>query len=105
MRLIVAPESKLTLSRVEPSLLKALAKAHEWYGWILAGEATGPTSIAQRTGLNERYVSKVLRCAFVAPEIVEAIIDGRQPSNLTFKKLSNHLPINWMEQRKQLGFA
>jgi site-specific DNA recombinase len=105
MRLIVAPESKLTLSRVEPSLLKALAKAHEWYGWILAGEATGLTSIAQRTGLNERYVSKVLRCAFLAPEIVEAIIDGRQPSNLTFKKLSNHLPINWMKQRKQLGFA
>jgi DNA invertase Pin-like site-specific DNA recombinase len=105
MRLIVAPESKLILSRVEPSLLKALAKAHEWYGWILAGEATGPTSIAQRIGLDETYVGKVLRCAFVAPDIVEAIIDGRQPRDLTFKKLSNRLPMSWMEQRKQLGFA
>jgi site-specific DNA recombinase len=105
MRLIVAPESKLTLSRVEPSLVKALAKAHEWYGWILTGEVTGATSIAQRTGLDETYVGKVLRCAFVAPDLVEAIMDGRQPRDLTFKKLSNHLPMSWTEQRKQLGFA
>ena len=70
-------------SHVEPSLLKALARAREWYGWILAGEADGPTSIARRTGLNERYVGKVLQCAFLAPDIVEAMIGGRQPQDLT----------------------
>jgi hypothetical protein len=69
MRLIVAPETKLTLSRPEPSLLRVLARAYEWYGWILAGEVNGLVSIAQRTGLDAKYVGKVLRCAFVAPYI------------------------------------
>ena len=65
----------------------------------------GPAAIAQRTGFRPRYVSKVLQCAFIAPDIVEAIVEGRQPPDLTFKRLSNHLPMSWMEQRKQLGFA
>jgi site-specific DNA recombinase len=106
MRLIVSPDSKMTLrARVEPALLKAVARAHDWYARILAGEASGPASIAQRTGFNERYVSKVLQCAFVAPDIVEAILQGRQPPNLTFKKLSDNLPMSWIEQRKKLGMA
>jgi hypothetical protein len=59
--------------------LKALARARTWHEWILAGEVSGRRAIAQRLGLNERYVSRVLECAFLAPDIVEAILDGRQP--------------------------
>jgi hypothetical protein len=45
-----------------------------------------------------------LECAFLAPDIVEAIVDGRQPEGLTWKKLTRHVPMNWVEQRKRLGF-
>jgi len=71
----------------------------------LAGEADGPAAIARRTGFHSRYVGKVLQCAFLAPDIVEVIVEGRQPPDLTFKKLSTHLPMSWIEQRKRLGFA
>jgi hypothetical protein len=45
-----------------------------------------------------------LECAFLAPDIVQAILDGRQPSDLTWKKLTRHIPLNWVEQRQRLGF-
>jgi site-specific DNA recombinase len=86
------------------SLLKALARGRTWYEWILAGEVFGQRALAQKLSLNERYVGRVLQCAFLAPDIVEAIINGRQPSDLTFAKLTRGLPLSWVEQRKQLGF-
>ena len=61
--------------------------------------------LANQAGLNERYVSRILECAFLAPDIVEAILAGRQPSGLTVRKLWNKLPMDWVEQRKHLGFA
>ena len=64
----------------------------------------GRRSIAKRTSLDERYVGQVLECAFLAPDIVQAILDGRQPTELTFAKLTRSLPLNWSEQRTQLGF-
>jgi len=55
--------------------------------------------------MNHRYVDKVLRCAFLAPDIVEAILDGRQPPDLSFAKLISNLPLDWAQQREQFGFS
>jgi site-specific DNA recombinase len=86
------------------SLLKALARGRQWYEWIVVGEVSGRRSIAQKLQLDERYVGRVLECAFLAPDIVETILDGRQRPDLTFKKLTHRLPLSWTEQRRQLGF-
>ena len=104
MRLVFPPDCPGPAQAPASSLLKALARGRTWYEWIVAGEVSGRRSIAQRLGLNERYVGRVLECAFLAPNIVEAILDGRQPPDLTFKKLTHGLPPSWIEQRKQLGF-
>jgi len=105
VRFVVPPDSAIATARQpKPSLLKALARAHEWYGWVIDGTVGGPTAIAHRTGLDERYVSKVFRCALLAPDIVEAIVEGRQPEGLTFDKLWRNLPSRWTEQRRVLGF-
>jgi hypothetical protein len=105
MRLVFPPDHPGQAPSVPASsLLKALARGRQWYEWIVAGEVLGQRAIAQRLGLNERYVGKVLECAFLAPDIVEAILDGRQPPDLTFKKLTHRLPRSWIEQRRQLGF-
>jgi site-specific DNA recombinase len=104
MRLVFPPNHPGPTQAPASSLLKALARGRQWYEWIVAGEVSGRRSIAQRLGLNERHVGRVLECAFLAPDIVEAILDGRQPPDLTFKKLTHGLPLSWIEQRKQLGF-
>lgn len=54
-------------------------------------------------GQRQRYVGKVFACAFLAPDIVEAILEGRQPRDLNFEKLCKHIPLSWAEQRKQFG--
>jgi hypothetical protein len=104
MKLVLhADNSQQTLENRSTSLLKALARASQWHEWILAGEVSGRRSIAQKLGLDERYVYRVLACAFLAPDIVEGILNGRQPSGLSYKKLTCPLPLSWIEQRKQLG--
>jgi site-specific DNA recombinase len=104
MRLVFPPDHPGPTQAPASSLFKALARGRQWYEWIVAGEVSGRRSIAQRLGLNERYVGRVLECAFLAPDIVEAILDGRQPPDLTFKKLTHGLPPSWSEQRWELGF-
>jgi site-specific DNA recombinase len=106
MRLVVPADSD---GQVTPppvsSLLKAVARGRQWHEWIVNGEVSSQRSIATRLGLNERYVGRVLQCSFLAPDIVETILDGRQPSDLTFQKLTCKLPLSWVEQRQQLGFS
>lgn len=61
--------------------------------------------MARDAGLTDRYVRKVFRCALLAPDIVEAILAGRQPRDLNFEKLVQRIPLSWVEQREQLGFS
>ena len=105
VRLVLPPNSKGEIpGRAAPSLLKAIARAHDWRERIMTGSAQDLRSIAQQTGLDECYVRRVFECASLAPDIVEAILDGRQPPDLTAQKLWRNLPTNWVEQRKLLGF-
>jgi len=102
VRLVMPPNSKGEIpGRSSPSLLKAIARAHEWRERIMNGSAQDLRSIVKQTGFNQRYVSRILACAFLAPDIVEAILDGRQPHDLTVQKLWSNLPTNWTEQRKR----
>jgi site-specific DNA recombinase len=86
------------------SLIKAVARAHDWYRRITRGELTGSRSIANATGLDERYVNRIFQFAFLAPDIVESILDGRQPAKMTLENFRTHLPIHWEAQRQRLGF-
>lgn len=105
MRLVISPDSAGEAPQPVTSLLKAVARGRRWYEWIVAGEVSGRRSIAQKIGLDERHVSQILQCGFLAPDIVGAILDGRQPSDLTWKKLTRRVPLEWAEQRKRFGFA
>ncbi|MBZ5532070.1 MAG: recombinase family protein [Acidobacteriia bacterium] len=105
VRLLVPPDFATEApSRPVPSLIKAVARAHQWPEKIIREGLASLRSIAQLTGLDEHYAGRILNCAFLAPDIVEAILDGRQPADLTVQKLLRGLPLAWSEQRKQLGF-
>lgn len=56
-------------------------------------------------GVTKRYVAHIMRLAFLAPDIVEAILDGRQPADLELERLLRGIPVGWPEQRRALGFA
>jgi site-specific DNA recombinase len=105
VHLIVPPSSCVSREHPKLPLIKALARAHGWYEKLVQGKAFDIRSLARDAGLTERYVGKVFRCAFLAPDIVEAILAGRQPLDLNFDKLCQSLPLNWAEQREQLGFS
>ena len=105
VHLVVPPNPTATsASRIRPSLLKALARAHAWHQSVLEGNAPDQRALARHAGLTERYVGKVFPCAFLAPDIVDSILQGRQPDDLTFAKLCKEIPLSWAEQRRQFGF-
>jgi site-specific DNA recombinase len=106
VRLIVPADSDAGApAKTVPALIKAIIRVHQWPAKIVNGEFKGRHSIAQQTGIEERYAGRILNCAFLAPDIIEAILEGRQPADLTVQKLLRALPVEWAGQRKRLGFA
>jgi len=106
VRLIV-PSGSVFEQPAQPdtALLKAIARAHGWYEQLISGEVKSLTAIARKMGVTERYVSRILKCAFLAPEIMETILTGRQPAGFTLDRLRANVPIDWAEQRRLLGFS
>jgi DNA invertase Pin-like site-specific DNA recombinase len=105
VRLVVPPRSAVEMpAHPVPSLLKAMARSHDWHTQIIAGKLRGRRALADQAGLDERYVSRILQCAFLAPDIVEAILAGRQPADFSMDKLRTGLPLSWAEQRQRFGF-
>jgi len=90
---------------VDPVLVSTLAKAYSWFKQ-LAADAISIHDIAVQHHHPASEISRLLPLAFLAPDIVEAIMDGRQPPALTAKHLKrfDELPLDWRQQRKLLGF-
>ena len=103
MRLIIAgPAANNQRQQPVPSLVKAVSRAHEWVRRTESGEFKDQRAIAAASGLGERYVSRILPSAFLAPEIVEAILDGRHASDLTLDALlKDDVSLSWAEQRRR----
>jgi hypothetical protein len=105
VRLVVAPrQDGEPPSYQTSSLLKAVARGHEWYQQLIQGTVSGPRALAKQTGLDERYTYRILRCAFLAPDIVEGILAGAQPADLHIESLLDGVSQRWADQRKQFGF-
>jgi len=84
------------------SLLKAIARAHRWFEELVSGRATSLAAIASRQGVTDRYIARLIRLAFLAPKIVEAIAERGALADL---KLTPHvdLPLDWTMQRRVVG--
>ncbi len=106
IRLVIPPDScGERQSRIDEPLLKAVARGHVWHEKLVSGEIDSLRVIAKKLGVHERYVGRIFRSAFLAPDIVEAILEGRQPPQLTVEKLRLGVPLLWAEQRKAYGFG
>lgn len=85
-------------------LIQTVAKARAWYEQLVSGQAKTREEIGRMHGISGQQVARLLPCAWLAPDIVEAILEGRQPKGLTVKRLLEKFPLDWVEQRRVLGF-
>jgi site-specific DNA recombinase len=91
-------------SRCDPTLLKAIARGRAWFEELAAGRARSLRELAERDGITRRYVRRLIDLAFLSPELVEAILHGRQPVELTATRLTElDLPLDWTDQRRLLA--
>jgi hypothetical protein len=97
MRMIL-PAQSTNPGKPVPSLLKAVSRAHDWVRRIEAGEFKDQRAIAAATGLDERYVSHILPSAFLAPELVEMIVEGMQSPDLSLNELLRDIALDWTLQ-------
>ena len=89
-------------TRVDSALLKALARGFRWRKLLETGHFATIQEIAKAENINPSYISRVLRLTLFAPEIVEAILAGRQPEGLTMARAMRPFPEEWMSQHDQL---
>jgi hypothetical protein len=93
------PESATQPRRTDNTLVKALARAFRWKRMLESGEFASISELAEREGIAFTYMARLLRLSLLAPEIVDAIMDGRQPESVTLANMMDPFPLDWKEQR------
>ena len=85
-------------ARIDSTMIKAIARGFRWRKLLDTGVYGTIDEIAKAEKINASYVSRLLRMTMLAPEIVEAILDGRQPAEMTLAMLMEPFPVGWTEQ-------
>ncbi|TCZ63588.1 hypothetical protein [Roseicella aquatilis] len=100
-KLMIAPASTTNreASAGDTTLVKALARAFRWRRMMEAGRYGTINELAAAEKINSSYVSRLLRLTLLAPNIVEAILDGRQPKGMTLPGLMEPFPVEWSRQQ------
>src|SRR5512133_4015856 len=105
-KLIIAPDHGDAWAPAKPrpdeTLMRALARAHRWKRMLEEGRYRSAGEVAEAEGVTRSYVNRLLRLTLLAPEIVEAILEGRQPKAMQLGKLTDAIPSEWENQRKAL---
>ena len=97
------PEGAAQPRRADSTLVKALARAFRWKRILESGEFATIAELAAREGIAAPYLTRTMRLSHLSPDLVEAILDGRQPRHLTLETLRQPLPEDWFEQKRALG--
>src|SRR5215470_13206333 len=102
-------EIKMLIQRTDPfattkpdaRLIKLLIKAQRFNATLFNSDGMSFSELVQREGISPSYFTRLLRLSYLAPDIIQAILDGRQPRDLTADKMLEHsrLPLGWHEQR------
>jgi hypothetical protein len=103
---VVAPEGACwgqPRPQVDNTMVKAIARAYRWKRLIESGHFASIAELAAAEKINQSYLCRVLRLTLLAPDIVEAILDGRNPAGLQLDALLKPLPLQWGLQRESLG--
>ena len=94
------PDGAALPRSTDSTLVKALARAFRWKRMLESGEFATIGELAEREGIAVSYLTRVLRLTLLAPDIVEAILDGTQEPERTLSQLLETLPTDWQSQRR-----
>ena len=84
--------------RTDSTLIKALARAFRWKRMLESGQFATINELAEHEGIAPSYMTRVLRLTLLSPDIVEAILDGRQGPEVTLRQLLEPFPVEWEGQ-------
>lgn len=107
-KLIIAPEGADAPARKperDETMIRAIVKAHRWRRRIESGAAKSITDLAAQEAVTDAYVCRILPLTCLAPRLVEAILDGRQPKELKLGRLTSGIPSPWGTQCDLCGYA
>jgi len=108
-KLIIAPDGINDWAQPQPkqdnTLIKAIARARRWQKMLEDGKMPSSRQLAEREKTNPSYLARILRLSLLAPDIVEAILNGRQPKGLLLADLLKPFPVEWDRQRALFGFT
>ncbi len=107
-KLIIVPDGEENWAPLptgpDTTLIRSLGRAHRWKRLIENGTYGSIKELATAEKVNDTYVGRILRMTLLAPDVVEVILDGRQPRMLQLKDLMRLVSNDWSEQRRALGF-
>src|SRR5262249_58448628 len=94
-------------AKPDARLIKLLLRSRRFNASLVGNDGVPFAALVKREGVSPSYFTRLVRLSYLAPDIIQAILDGRQPGDLTADKLLAHsrLPLAWHEQRAVLGFA
>ncbi len=105
-KLVIAPNGAdawaLPRARIDNTMVKALARAHRWKKQLDSGRYQTVQDLAEAEKINPSYIARVLRLTLLAPDVVEAILDGRQPAGMQLDHLLAPFPVEWHKQISSL---
>jgi hypothetical protein len=94
------PEGATHSRRTDSALVKALARAFRWRRMLESGEFATIAELAEHEGIAPSYMTRVLRLTLLAPDIIEAILDGKQGPEVTLARGLEPFPSDWAIQRQ-----
>jgi hypothetical protein len=105
-RLIVPNQAPVPANTTSAQAIqRALAQGLIWNQELLSGKIASVAALAKRERLCRRYVARIVRLAFLAPDIMQAITRGDVPPALSLDRLKKGFPLDWKAQRASLGFS
>jgi len=94
-RTMISPDVLAVPPRLDVTLVKALARAHRWRRMLEDGSYSTIKELAASEKINASYMCRVMRLTLLAPDLVEAILDGRQPEGMTLPALMKGVAVEW----------
>ena len=92
------PEGAAQARKPDSTLVKALARAFRWKRMLESGDFASISELAEKEGIAFTYMARLMRLSLLSPKLVDAVMEGHQPANITLANLMDPFPADWKEQ-------